>query len=108
MCDASNVTIGAVLGQRKNKVFHVISYASTTLNGAQLNNAITEKEFLDVIFVVDRFRAYLLGTKVIIWTDHSAIKYLVDKKDAKLRQIIWVLLLQEFNLEIKDRTRSEN
>src|SRR3954467_13659433 len=108
MCDASNLTIGAVLGQRKEKIFHVIYYASRTLNGAQLNYAMTEKEFLAVIFAVDKFRQYLLGTKVTIWTDHSAIKYLVAKKDAKPRLIRWVLILQQFDLEIKDRKGSDN
>ena len=61
---------------------------------------------LTVVFAVDKFRAYLLGSKVIIFTDHSALKYLLAKKDAKPRLIRWVLLLQEFNLEIRDKKGS--
>src|SRR3954465_7926069 len=108
MCDASNYTIGAVLGQRNNKIFHVIYYASRTLNGAQLNYATTEKEFLAVVFAIDKFRSYLLGSKVVIWTDHAAIKYLLAKKNAKPRLLRWVLILQEFDIEIRDRKGSEN
>lgn len=52
MCDASDYAIGAVLGQRKNKVLHVIYYASRTLTNAQLNYATTEKELYAVIFVL--------------------------------------------------------
>lgn len=97
VCDASDFVIGAVLGQRKNKVFHTNYYASRTLDDAQLNHA-TTKELLVAVFAFNKFQPYLMGNKVIIYTDHFAIKYLITKKDAKLRLIRWVLLLQEFNL----------
>ncbi|XP_062080935.1 uncharacterized protein LOC133785737 [Humulus lupulus] len=108
MCDASDFAVGVVLGQRKEKVFHSIYYASKTLIDAQLNYTTTEKELLAVVFAFDKFRAYLVGTKVVVYIDHSAIKYLIAKKDAKPRLIRWVLLLQEFDLEIWDRKGIEN
>ena len=108
MCDASDYAIGAVLGQRKDKNFHVIYYASRTLTEAQLNYATTEKELLAVVFAFDKFRSYLIGSNVIVYTDHSALKYLLTKKDAKPRLLRWILLLQEFNLEIKDKKGIEN
>ena len=76
MCDASDIAIGAVLGQRKDKRLHVIYYASHVLNPAQMNYATTEKELLAVVYAFDKFRQYLLGTKVIVYTDHAALKYL--------------------------------
>ena len=100
MCDASDFAIGAVLGQRIDNKLHVIYYSSRTLNDAQLNYTTTEKEFLAVVFALEKFRPYLLGSKTIIFTDHSALRYLMMKKDAKARLIHWILLLQEFNLEI--------
>ena len=108
MCDASDYAVGAVLGQRKDNRPYAIYYASHTMDEAQLNYATTEKELLAVIFAIDKFRSYLTGSKVIVFTDHAALKYLFSKKDAKPRLIRWILLLQEFNLEIKDKSGAEN
>jgi hypothetical protein len=108
MCDASDYTVGVVLGQRIAKCPHVIYYASQTLNDAQLNYSTTEKELLAVVFALDKFRSYLLGSKVIIYSDHAALKYLFSKKDAKSRLIRWILLLQEFDIEIRDKKDSKN
>ena len=96
MCDASDYAVGAVLGETKDKKHHAITYASKTLTGAQLNYATTGKELLVVIFAIDKFRSYLVGAKVIVYTDHATLKYLLTKKDTKPRLIRWVLLLQEF------------
>ncbi|KAM2151480.1 hypothetical protein ACFX1R_045921 [Malus domestica] len=103
MCDTSDYVLGALLGQMRDKKPHVIYYASRTLNDAQLNYSTTEKELLTVIFALDKLRSYLLGTKVIIYTDHGALKYLLTKKEAKPRLIRWMLLLQEFDVEIWDK-----
>jgi hypothetical protein len=108
MCDASDFAVGAVLGQRVEKLPHVIYYASKTLNDAQLNYSTTEKELLVVVFALDKFRSYLLGSKVVVYSDHAALKYLLSKKDAKSRLIRWILLLREFDIEIRDKKGSEN
>ena len=68
-----------------------------------MNYTTTEKEMLKVVFTVDKFKSYLLGSKVIIFTNHAVIKYLLAKKDAKPHLIRWVLLLQEFDLKSKTR-----
>jgi hypothetical protein len=108
ICDSSDYAVGAVLGQTKDKKHYAIAYASRTLTGPQLNYMTTEKELLAVVFAIDKFRSYLVGAKVIVYIDHAALKYLLTKKDAKLRLIRWILLLQEFDLEIKDKNGVEN
>jgi hypothetical protein len=73
-----------------------------------LNYITIEKELFAVVFTIKKFRSYLVGAKVIVYTDHAALKYLLTKKDAKPRLIQWILLLQEFDLEIRDKKRVEN
>ena len=103
MCEASDLAIGAVLGQRERGKPYVVYYASKTLDEAQRNYITTEKELLAVVYALDKFRAYLVGSNIIIFTDHSALKYLLTKQNSKARLIRWVLLLQEFNLQIRDK-----
>ena len=85
MCDASDYAIGAVLGQRVNKCPVVIYYTSQTLAEAQRNYTTTEKELLAIVFTLDKFRSYMLGSKVIVYSNHSALRYLLTKKEVKPR-----------------------
>jgi hypothetical protein len=71
-----------------------------------LNYATTEKELLAMVFAIDKFRSYLVGAKVIVYSDHAALKYLLTNKDAKPWLIRWILLLQEFDIDIRDKKRS--
>ena len=76
----------------------MVYYASKTLNEAQRNYTTTEKELLAVVYTLDKFQAYLVRSDIIVFMDHSALKYLLTKQNAKARLIRWVLLLQEFIL----------
>ncbi|GJV22865.1 reverse transcriptase domain-containing protein [Tanacetum coccineum] len=108
MCDESDYAVGAVLGQRIDKHFKPIHYASKTMNEAQKNYTTTEKELLAVVFSFDKFRQYLVLSKTIVFTNHSALQYLFTKQGAKPRLIQWMLLLQEFDIKIRDKKGAEN
>ncbi|GJS11735.1 reverse transcriptase domain-containing protein [Tanacetum coccineum] len=108
MCDASDYAIGAVLGQRIEKHFRPIHYASKTMTEAKTNYTTMEKEMLAVVYAFEKFRSYLIMNKSVVYTDHSALKYLFNKKDAKARLLRWVLLLQEFDFKVIDTKGAEN
>ncbi|GKB35577.1 reverse transcriptase domain-containing protein [Tanacetum coccineum] len=108
MCDASDFAIGAVLGQRKTKHFQPIHYASKTMTEAQIHYTTTEKEMLAVVYAFEKFRPYLVLSKSIVYTDHSDLNYLLSKQDAKPGLLRWVLLLQEFDIIIRDKKGTEN
>ncbi|GJV48992.1 reverse transcriptase domain-containing protein [Tanacetum coccineum] len=108
MCDASDYAVGAVLGKRKTKHFQPIHYASKTMTDAQAHYTTTEKELLAVVYAFEKFWPYLVLSKTIVYTDHSALKYLLAKQDAKLRLLRWILLLQEFDVIIRDKKGAEN
>ncbi|GJX52454.1 reverse transcriptase domain-containing protein [Tanacetum coccineum] len=108
MCDASDYAIGAVLGQRIKKHFRPIHYESKTMTEAESNYTTTEKEMLTVVYAFEKFRSYLIMNKSVVYTDHSALKYLFNKKDAKARLLRWVLLLQEFDFKVIDTKGAEN
>ncbi|GJQ93230.1 reverse transcriptase domain-containing protein [Tanacetum coccineum] len=99
---------GAVLGQRIEKHFRPIHYASKTMTEAESNYTTTEKEMLAVVYAFEKFRSYLIMNKSVVYTDHSALKYLFNKKDAKARLLRWVLLLQEFDFKVIDTKGAEN
>nr|GEZ73893.1 reverse transcriptase domain-containing protein [Tanacetum cinerariifolium] len=99
MCDASDYAIGVVLGQRVEMHFQPIHYASKTMNQAETNYMTTEKEMLAVVYAFEKFRSYLIMNRSIVYTDHSELKYLFAKKDAKARLLRWILLLQEFDFK---------
>ncbi|GKC86720.1 reverse transcriptase domain-containing protein, partial [Tanacetum coccineum] len=108
MCDASDFAVGAVLGQRNTKHFQPIHYASKIMTDAQAYYTTTEKELLAVVYAFEKFRSYLVLSKIIVYTDHSALKYRLAKQDTKPRLLRWILLLQEFDVIICDKKITEN
>nr|GEZ95753.1 DNA-directed DNA polymerase [Tanacetum cinerariifolium] len=108
MCDASDYAVGAILGQRIEKHFWLIYYASKTMNQVETNYTTTEKEMLAVVYAFKKFCSYLIMNKNIVYTNHSALKYLFAKKDAKARLLRWIMLLQEFDFKVIDTRGVEN
>nr|GEV21580.1 reverse transcriptase domain-containing protein [Tanacetum cinerariifolium] len=105
MCDASDFSIGVVLGQRKTKHFQPIHYACKTMTDAQAHYTTTKKELLAVVYAFEKFQPYLVLSKSIVYTHHSVLKFLFNKQDAKPRLLRWVLLLQEFDITVRDNKK---
>nr|GEV82148.1 reverse transcriptase domain-containing protein [Tanacetum cinerariifolium] len=103
MCDASDFAVGAVLRQRKTKHFQPIHSASKTMTDAQPHYTTKEKELLAVVYAFEKLWPYLVLSKTIVYTDHSALKYLLAKQDAKPRLLWWIFLLLEFDVIIRDK-----
>nr|GEY56173.1 reverse transcriptase domain-containing protein [Tanacetum cinerariifolium] len=108
MCGVSDFAVGAVLRQRIKKHFRPIHYASKTMTEAESNYTTIEKEMLAVVYAFEKFRSYLIMNKSIVYTNHSALKYLFAKKDAKARLLRWILLLQEFEFRVVDTKGAKN
>nr|GFB00999.1 hypothetical protein [Tanacetum cinerariifolium] len=97
---------GIVLGHKISK--KGIEVDKQTMNQAEMNYTTTEKEMLAVVYAFEKFRSYLIMNKSIVYTDHSALKYLFTKKDEKARLLHWILLLQEFDFKVIDTKGAEN
>jgi len=108
MCDASDYEVGGVLGQRFDGKLHVIYYASRTMDKAQTRYATTERELLAVVFAFEKFRSYLVGSKVKVYTNHATLRDIYAKKETKPRLLRWILLLQEFYMEVIGKKGIEN
>ncbi|GJZ55473.1 reverse transcriptase domain-containing protein [Tanacetum coccineum] len=106
--EVDKAKINAVLGQRYEKHFRPIHYASKTMNEAESHYTTTEKEMLAVVYGFEKFQSYLVLNKSVVYTDHSTLKYLFAKKDSKARLLRWVLLLQEFDFNVIDTKGAEN
>ena len=87
ICDASDYAMGVVLRQRKDKKPYVIYYVSKTLNSAKMNYTTTNKELLVVVFACEKFKSYLIGSPVVVFSDHALLKYILSKKDSKARLV---------------------
>eukprot|EP00253_Pinus_taeda_P011052 PITA_11052 len=105
--DASDTALGVVLGQ-KDLVPYAIYYTNKNLTPTELNYTVTEKEFLAVVHAINKFRHYITGYGTFVHTDHSAIRYLMNKPVTNGRVTRWLLLLQEFNITVLDRPGKQN
>ena len=106
--DASDTTIGAVMAQEENHLPYAIYFISKNMIPAELHYTATEKEFLAVIYAINKFRHYITGYSTFVHIYHSAIKYLMNKYITNARVTRWLLLLQEFDMTIIDRPGKEN
>jgi hypothetical protein len=101
--DASDTALGAMLGQRENQLLYAIYFVSKNLSPTEVNYTITEKKFLLMVHAINKFTHYIIGYEVFVHTDHSNIRFSMNKLVKNARVTRWLLLLQEFNITIIDR-----
>ena len=106
--DASDTGIGEVLGLKEDQQSYATYFVSKNLSPAKLNYTVTEKEFLAVVHAINKFHHYLIGYEVFVHTNHSAIRFLMNKPITNGRVTRWLMLLQEFNIIVLDRPRKKN
>jgi hypothetical protein len=92
------------LCQQYGDQFNIIHHASRTLNDAQINYPLVGKEFFAVVFACEKFRSYITDSKVRVYTDRMGLKEILEINDVKPRMIRWIFLLQEFDLQIIQRS----
>jgi hypothetical protein len=100
--DASDITIGGVLGKKEDQQSHAIYFVSKNLSPVELNYTVTEKELLAVVHAINKFHHYITGYEVFVHTDHSSFRLLMNKPITNRRVTRWLLLLQEFNITVLD------
>jgi hypothetical protein len=108
LCEANHESIRVALCQRDGVALSIIHHASRTLNNAQINYHLVEKEFFAVVFACEKFRSYITDSKVRVYTDRKGLKEILQRTDVKPRMICWILLLQEFNLQIIQRSDEQH
>ena len=103
ICEDSDEAVGVVLGQLDGGNFSVIHHATRTLNEAQRNYPMAEKELFAVVFSCDKFRSYIIDSKVKVHMDRDGLKEILERTDVKPRMTRWILFLQDFELQIVQR-----
>lgn len=106
--DASNTALEVVLGQRENQISYAIYFISKNLTPTEYNYIVTEKEFLVVMYSINKFRHYITGYEVFIHTNHSTIRFIMIKPITNGRITRWLLLLQDINITIIDKPSKQN
>jgi hypothetical protein len=107
--DASGIYLGAILAQPRNgNMDHLIYFAGRKLSQAERNYTTKEREGLAMIYALHNFIHYLLGSHFKFFTDHFALKYLVNKLVLEGRICRWLLFFQEFSFEVITKTRRCN
>lgn len=104
ICEASYNSIGVTLGQYDGSTFNIVHFASKTLNEAQRKYPMAEKELFAIVYGCDKFRSYISVSKVKVHTYRQGLNEIITRKDVKPRLIRWILLLQEFELQMVERT----